>query len=78
MGIVEGVVDEDSCRQFGVVQVASAQLRTAYPQFACLTVSHGLSVFSNDIQAVSATCLTNGNIFLTALYGITRNHAASL
>ena len=78
MGIVEWVIDEDRRRQFEVVQVASAQLRTANPQFACLAVSHGLSVFSDDIQAVSAACLTNRNIFLTALYGITRNHAASL
>ena len=78
MSIVEWVVDEDRGRQFGVVQIAPAQLRTAYPQLASLTVCHRLSVLVNDIQAVSTRRLANGHIRLVAFHGVACDHAATL
>ena len=78
MSGVEGIFDKDIGSQFGMVQVASAQLRTADPQFAGLAVGNLLVVLADNIQAVCAGGLTDGHVCLVALHGVTRYHAATL
>ena len=78
MSVIERILDKDIGGQLGMVQIATAELRTADPQFTGLTVGHLLAVRTDNIQAVCTGSLTDRHIRLIAFHGVTCYHTTTL